>query len=284
MSSAPTLTFVIPVYNGAALLPGTLDEVWRWLEARAGAAELLVIDDGSTDTTSEVLAAFAARVAGARFARFTTVRNARNRGKGFSLRRAFLLAQGSLVVFTDADLTYPLDNVAGILAALQNGADVAIGSRMHADSRYVVAPTFFGKLFTRHFMGRGFNLLVRACLLPGIRDTQAGMKGLRQEAARALAERVRLDRFSFDLELLFVARRLGLRLAECPVRFLYRKEPSTVRFARDSLRMLRDIALIRWRGLRGTYERRQDIGALQQLARGGVDRRDQTGPGIGRTA
>src|SRR5205814_9751513 len=131
-------------------------------------------------------------------------------------------------------------NVGELLAALDRGAQVAIGSRMHLDSRYVVAPTFFGKLFTRHFMGRAFNLLVRMLVVPGVHDTQAGLKGFQRAAARELATPVRLDRFSFDVELLYLAQRLGLRIVECPVLFLYRQEPSTVRFIRASWATLHD--------------------------------------------
>ncbi|MBL8747556.1 MAG: glycosyltransferase [Planctomycetes bacterium] len=250
-----SLTLTIPVYNGAAFLDGTLSTARAWLATRNTVAELLVVDDCSTDATAEVIRAFAARTENTDAVTFRHVRNERNRGKGFSLRRAFLLANGDHVVFTDADLTYGMHDVATIVGALAGGADVAYGSRMHPDSRYVIAPTFLPKLYTRHAMGRVFNHLARMAVVPGIRDTQAGLKGFRREAARAIASRCRLDRFSFDVEMFFVARRLGLRIDECPVEFLYRKEPSTVRFATDSLRMLRDMARIRCRGVRGVYDR-----------------------------
>ncbi len=262
----PSLSFVLPVYNGARFLDGSLRAAWAWLEAGGREGELLVVDDGSTDATPRILAAFAAEHSDRQGLRFSVLRNPENRGKGFALRRAFLAATGELVVFTDADLTYPMANADTVVAALEAGADLAYGSRMHADSRYVVAPSFFVKLYTRHLMGRLFNLLVRLCVVPGVRDTQAGLKGFRRVAARDLASRLHLARFSFDVELFFVARRLSLRLAECPVEFLYCKEPSTVQFVRDSLRMVRDMAVIRWRGLRGLYDRPGDATALAILA------------------
>jgi len=264
---SPRLTLVIPVYNGARFLADSLQKAHTWLLQKDYPTELLVVDDGSSDATRTILDSFAAAHANDRCT-LTFLCNQQNRGKGFSVRRAFLHARGEFVIFTDADLTYPVDNCEPLITALANGADVAYGSRMHADSRYVVAPTFFGKLFTRHFMGRTFNLLLRLIVVRGVRDSQAGLKGCRREAARQLAHRVRLTRFSFDVELFFVARRLGLTLAECPVQFLYRKEPSTVHFVRDSLAMVRDMLRVRWRGLRGVYDHELDAKALQDLADG----------------
>jgi len=265
----PHLTLVIPVYNGARFLRSSLEQARHWLEAQPYSGELLVVDDGSADETPAILAAFAAAAPDSARCRLTVLRNAGNRGKGFSVRRAFLQAAGEIVVFTDADLTYPIGNVEPLVAALEAGADLAYGSRMHLDSRYVIAPTFFGKLFTRHLMGRTFNLLLRMLVVRGVSDSQAGLKGCRKAAASLLAKRVRLNRFSFDVELFFVARRHGLRLAECPVEFIYRKEPSTVRFVRDSLAMVGDMLKVRWRGWRGVYDRDPDAASLSDLLSGG---------------
>jgi len=262
-----TLTLILPVYRGASYLEGSLAEAHGWLTRLPRTTELLVIDDGSDDATAAVIARFVA-AAPAAGPKITTLRNPTNRGKGYSLRRAFVHAEGELVVFTDADLTYPLANVGRVVEALDAGADIAIGSRMHADSRYVVAPSFFAYLFTRHLSGRIFNLIVRTLVVPGVLDSQAGLKGFTRDAARRLAPRVQLGRFSFDVELLFVARQLGLRIVDCPVQFVYRKEPSTVRFARDSLAMLRDIARVRWRHLRGVYRREPSPATVQALRDG----------------
>ena len=264
----PQLTLVIPVYNGARFLRDSLAKAHAWLAQKDFATELLVVDDGSSDETPRILADFAAAHTGGRCV-VTSLRNQQNRGKGFSVRRAFLLARGENVIFTDADLTYPVDNCQPLLDALVDGADVVYGSRMHPDSRYVVAPTFFGKLFTRHFMGRTFNLLLRLIVVRGILDSQAGLKGCRKAAAEQLAHRVRLPRFSFDVELFFVARRLGLSIVECPVQFIYRKEPSTVHFVRDSLAMVRDMLRVRLRGWRGLYDRELEPAALLDLEHGG---------------
>lgn len=272
--SPPSLTLVIPVYNGAAFLQRTLTTAWDWLAAQSGSGtrpvELIAVDDGSTDATAAILREFAAAATTSASRRLVVLTNAQNRGKGYSLRRAFVHASGERIVFTDADLTYELDNLQPLLRALAAGADVAYGSRMHADSVYVVSPGFFRKLYTRHFMGRVFNWLVRALVVPGVRDTQAGLKGFRAEAARHLATRVQLCRFSFDVELFFVARRAGMRIDECPVRFLYRKEPSTVKFCRDSVAMFVDMLRVRWRGLRGVYDREPAAAVVADLHGGGA--------------
>ncbi|MCA9595559.1 MAG: glycosyltransferase family 2 protein [Myxococcales bacterium] len=245
---AESLTLLIPVYNGGAFLARSLERAIEFLGSMDRRAELLVIDDGSTDETPRILSACRSDV-------LRVLRNERNRGKGHAVRRGLLEAKGELIVFTDADLTYPLENVQKMLEVLGSGADVAYGSRMHSESRYVVAPGFFEKLFTRHLMGRSFNLLTRALVLPGVRDTQAGLKGFRRPAARELAERMQLERFSFDLELLFIARQLGLDIRESPVLFVYNKERTTVRFARDAVSMLGDMLRVRWRGVSGAYHR-----------------------------
>ncbi|GAB4153826.1 MAG: glycosyltransferase family 2 protein [Planctomycetota bacterium] len=269
-SQAVSLTVLVPAYEAAAFLRDSLEKLRAFLIESGRSAELLVIDDGSRDATHDVLEAFARDHDWTGRLQFRFARNAQNRGKGFSVRRGWLLARGENIVFTDADLTYPVENLRGVLEALEGGADVVYGSRMHAESRYVVAPSFFGKLFTRHFMGRVFNWLARLIVLPGVLDSQAGLKGLRKSAARDLAGRIRLDRFSFDVELLFVARRRGFSLRDCPVLFLYRKEPSTVRFVRDSLGMLRDMMLVRWRGFRGVYDRDVPGRVLDEIERGGA--------------
>ncbi|MCY2955427.1 MAG: glycosyltransferase [Planctomycetota bacterium] len=262
------LTLVIPVYNGARFIASSLQQAHDWLVSQRYRTELLVVDDGSSDETAAILAAFAAAESSGH-CRLTFLRNVSNQGKGFSVRRAFLHAGGELVIFTDADLTYPVSNCEPLIEALVAGADVAYGSRMHSDSRYVVAPNFFGKLFTRHFMGRMFNLLLRMIVVQGVMDSQAGLKGCRRATAQKLATRVQLARFSFDVELFFVAARLGLSVVECPVQFIYRKEPTTVHFVRDSITMVCDMLRVRWRGFRGVYEREPDPAMVSFLRMGG---------------
>jgi dolichyl-phosphate beta-glucosyltransferase len=242
------LSLVIPVHNGADRLPGALQTVADWLCRASVLSELVLVDDGSEPRTAAVLRAFAAGTAGVRL-----IVNDRNRGKGYAVARGMSAAVGCFRVFTDADLAYPIEEVERILAALETGVDIAIACRVLPDSRYVISPSFFPYLYTRHVMSRTFNWAVRHTLLPGLLDTQAGLKGFSARAAERVFRNLRVTGFGFDVELLYVARRLGLSIVQTPVRFRYESEPSTLHFTRDAVTMLGDLARIRWNGLRGRY-------------------------------
>ncbi len=247
-----SVSLILPVYRSAHFLEDSVRRCMDWLDALPEETELLLVDDASPDQSWDLIKELAQRFGG-RKTDFRAFKNNENRGKGFSVRRGMLLARGDFRIFTDADLTYPVEDAANLLEALRGGADVAIGSRMHKKSRYIVAPDFLRYIYTRHLFGRIFNLLVRILVVPGIYDTQAGLKGVRREVADDLFPRGRLQRFSFDVEILFVARLLGCRIQQCPLHFYYRKEPTTVHFVRDSFRMFLDMLRIRWRSFRGRY-------------------------------
>ncbi|MDX2169315.1 MAG: glycosyltransferase [Deltaproteobacteria bacterium] len=232
---------VVPVYNGAAFIEASIRELDRCFADRPGGVELILIDDGSRDATHDALCR---AVAVARLP-VRVLRHARNRGKGAAVASGVAAARGATIVFTDADLAYPPGQVDAIEAALDAGADVAIASRVHRESRYVIRPSFFRYLYTRHLAGRLFNWLVRLLLLPGLHDTQAGFKGFRAETAARLFAAPLPRGFGFDLGLLFRARRLGLRIGEIGVWYRYDSEPTTVRFALDTLGVLRDLARLR---------------------------------------
>ncbi len=251
---SPSISLVIPAYRSEAFLEGSLERACAWLASKNRRTQLVVVDDGSPDRTWEVLQSFAARNPGGS-PEILAIRNRENRGKGFAVTRGMLEASGDIRIFTDADLTYPIECADRIVESLENGADLAIGSRLHPDSVYEVGAGFLRYIYTRHVSGRIFNLLVRLLVVPGILDTQAGLKGMRAEAAESILPRQRLLGFSFDVELLFLARRQGRRIEQVPVKFLYRKEPSTVRFVQDSFRMVLDMLRIRWRAFRGRYDR-----------------------------
>ncbi|MEP7380666.1 MAG: glycosyltransferase [Gemmatimonadota bacterium] len=242
------VSIVVPTWNGGARLPETLRSIEEFAQRQPFVVERIVIDDCSESATQQVLAAWHDHDASLRIAR-----NDRNRGKGFSVARGMSLAHGHYRVFLDADLAYPATEISKIVAALERGADVAIAARTHPDSRYVMSPAFFHYLYTRHLMSRIFNWMVRLILLPGIRDTQAGLKGFTARAADEIFPQLSIPRFGFDLECLFIARRRGLVIDQTPVNFRYDNEPSTVHFVRDVVAMLRDIATVRWRGWRGRY-------------------------------
>ncbi len=255
----PSLSLILPIYNSATFLEESLISCWDWLSHMDRETELILVDDGSSDTTPGILAAFAREMseaaADAAGPRIRLLRNEPNMGKGFAVRRGMLEASGDLRVFTDADLTYPIGNADALIAELEQGAALALASRMHADSRYIVAPDFLRYVYTRHTIGRIFNLLVRVLLLPGILDTQAGLKAFTAKATEEIFPRGDRKGFSFDVELLYIARQLDLPMAQCPVRFIYRKEPSTVNFLKDTILMVIDMLRVRLRGMRGRYQR-----------------------------
>ena len=245
----PHLSLVLPAYNAAARLPSTLVAVDEFRRSCAASLEVLFVDDCSTDgQTPGLLDRYAQTRPGVE-----VIHNARNRGKGYSVARGLLAARGRFRVFTDIDLAYPLGEALKILDALESGNDVAIACRVLPESRYVMSPSFFHYLYTRHLMSRAFNTMVRLLLLPGELDTQAGLKGFTANAAEAIFSRTTIPRFGFDIESLYIAHHLDLPVKRVAVQFRYDEEPTTVRFARDSLRMLRDIAKVRWYGWTGRY-------------------------------
>src|SRR5215208_5841250 len=248
-TDVPALSLVIPVYNAADQLRSTLDALDHFATHHPDRIELLLVDDCSTEVeTQQLLDEFIARRSFAR-----VLRNAQNRGKGFSVTRGMLAARGRHRVFTDVDLAYPLDQIYTIVEELERGADVAIACRVLPESRYLMSPTFFHYLYTRHLMSRAFNRVVRAFLLPGILDTQAGLKGFTAEAAELCFARATIPGFGFDIECLYIAQQLGLAIKQTAVNFRYDEEPTTVRFARDSTRMLQDIWQVRTSAWRGQY-------------------------------
>jgi dolichyl-phosphate beta-glucosyltransferase len=248
--------------NGARFLEQTLTAIHRHLAQRSGDGELVVVNDGSTDATSEVIARFAREARGGRIA-VRALDNAENRGKGYAVKRGLSAARGEFRVFTDADLTYPVENLDRIEASLLSGADVAIASRVHPESRYVMAPAFFRYIYTRHNAGRVFNALVRATIVNELTDTQAGLKGFHRHVVHKLVPRITMDRFSFDVELLHLAQHLGMRIDEVPVTFIYCKEPSTLELARDGVTMALDLLRIRARAARGAYDREAGLTPIE---------------------
>lgn len=251
------LSVIVPAWNGEERLPATLRSISAFLDHQPCATELIVVDDHSDHITADLLADLLAEfkldsdhvVSG-----FTVIRNARNHGKGYAVSRGMSAARGKYRVFIDADLAYPASEIAKVVHDLEAGADVAIACRVLQDSRYVMSPAYFRYLYTRHVMSRVFNAIVRYSILPGIWDTQAGLKGFTADAANLIFPRLTIRRFGFDLECLFIARAHALRITHTAVDFHYEDEPTTVDFVRDAFRMLRDIMTVRWNGWHGNYD------------------------------
>ncbi len=239
--TAPELSIVIPAFNEERRLPETLRRVRAYLEARRADAEVIVVDDGSRDGTAALVEARRGEFPGLRL-----VSNGVNRGKGYSVRHGMLEARGRIVLFTDADLSAPIEEADKLLAAMRDH-QVAIGSRGVDRSLIEVHQSRL-----RELAGVIFNLFVRA--ITGLKyvDTQCGFKAFLGEPSRIVFEQQRIERFGFDPEILFLAQRHGLRVAEIPVRWAH--DPQTkVNMIRDSLRMLGEVLFIRWNWLRGRY-------------------------------
>jgi len=241
--TGPRLTIVVPAYNEATRIGRTLEQIIQYVTEKGYPSELIVVDDGSTDETPTLL-----RVAAAQQSNLRVLRNDRNRGKGFSVRRGVLEAQGEFVLFTDADLSAPIEEADKLFAALEmTGADAAVGSRALRRELIGIHQPWF-----RECAGRFFNLLVRLFTGLKIRDTQCGLKLFRRTSTRRAFELQRGNGFGFDPELLFLIERLGGKIAEVPVR--WNDSPATrVRFLRDALRMFLDLVALRWRVATGQY-------------------------------
>jgi len=250
VAAPPAYSLIVPVYNGATRLASTMAQLADLLcLPEPDRPELILVDDGSEPSATELLRGFAGRHTGA-----VLLRNNRNRGKGFSVRRGIRRARGRYLLFTDADLAYPLEEMQRILALLERGADVAIASRSHPDSRHLATGRDAPYAGVRRLMSRTFNGLVRATLLPGLMDTQAGLKGFSRRAADLIFGRAGIPGFAFDVELLFIARKHGLTVQEMPVCYREHEDPSSVRLSRDTFAMLRDVARVRINEWRGAYE------------------------------
>jgi glycosyltransferase involved in cell wall biosynthesis len=241
----PALTIVIPAYNEERRLPPTLEKITAWLRAKGIAAEVLVVDDGSTDGTARVVSEAVASLPCLRL-----LANGRNYGKGYSVRHGMREARGRVGLFTDADLSAPIEEADKLLAALES-ADVAFGSR--ALNRKLIS---VHQSRLREIAGILFNKLVQVVLWIPFVDTQCGFKAFRMERARIVFEQQRIERFGFDPELLYLARHHGLRAVEIPVRWAHHPE-TKVNVYRDSRVMLLDLFVIRWNSVCGRYPRRK---------------------------
>jgi glycosyltransferase involved in cell wall biosynthesis len=239
----PELSIIIPAYNEQSRLARTLMRIRDFFGSQQmglGEVEILVVDDGSTDDTAQITGEWTRKMPSLRL-----VSNGRNRGKGFSVRHGMLEARGRIALFTDADLSSPIEESQKLLAAIEAGNDGAIGSRALDRSLISVHQSRL-----RELAGITFNGFVR--LLTGLTflDTQCGFKAFLREPSRIVFEQQRIERFGFDPEILFLAKRHGLRIVEVPVRWAH--DPATkVSVFRDSLRMFTDLLLIRWNSLVG---------------------------------
>lgn len=239
--ASPFLSVVIPAYNEEYRLPRTLEQIFAFLQEQSYASEVLVIENGSSDRTYEIAKEFAEHHENLR------VLKEERRGKGNAVKRGMLEAHGEYRFLCDADLSMPIAQINRFLSPQLTQFDVAIGSREAPGAVRYNEPEF------RHLGGRLINLAIRLLILPGLQDTQCGFKCFRAEVAEKIFPCQSISGWSFDIEVLYIARKYGYQIVEVPIDWYFDAE-SKLRAFNDALRMLRDIFLIHRNNLRGLYD------------------------------
>jgi len=265
--SGPKYSIVIPAYNESARLPATLASVVNCIQARGWDAEIIVVNDGSTDATADVVREFANKTpvirtiqellteavpAGPEELRMVELRlldNLRNRGKGYSVRAGMLAARGEVVLFTDADLSAPIEEAERLFDAIRQGADIAIGSRWLESGRQTQRQPIY-----RQFFGRCFNGVTRAIMRLPFADTQCGLKAFSRHAAQTVFQLQTINHWGFDPEILFIALKHGFWVIEVPVAWAH-DERTRMSYLKDGVKMLQELVSIRWNALCGRYDR-----------------------------
>jgi dolichyl-phosphate beta-glucosyltransferase len=239
---SPFVSIIIPAHNEETRLPHTLEQVLAFLKQQDYASEVLVVENGSRDRTFEIAEGFARQHPSLRVLRET------ERGKGLAVRRGMLEAAGEYRFMCDADLSMFIEQLNHFIPPAVENADIAIGSREAAGAVRYDEPVY------RHIGGRAINLAIRALILPGLQDTQCGFKCFRAAAAEQVFQLQTLSGWSFDIELLYLARRRGLTIREIPIQWQFNPE-TKLSAVQDALRMVRDIFIIHSNARRGLYDR-----------------------------
>ena len=237
-----TYSIVIPAYNESGRLRPTLDKLLAYAEQKQWDIEILVVNDGSRDDTADIVRRYAST-----HPQVVLVENPGNHGKGYSVRNGMLHARGDVCLFTDADLSSPIDEAQKLFDAIAAGADIAIGSRwLRADLQTERQPLY------RQLLGRIYNLVLRIFLGLNFADTQCGFKAFRRAATQRIFPLQHIERWGFDPEILFLARKLGFRVKEVPVVWAH-SEGTRLSPFRDGVRMFGEVLRIRWNAMTGAY-------------------------------
>ena len=238
------ISVVVPAYNEEALIQSTLDGLRSYLQTRSEPFEIVVVDDGSQDGTVALVNEWQK----SNDAILKLVINSTNKGKGFSVRRGVQESCGRFILFMDADLPYELDAIEDFLKALRNGHDLAVGSRV------LPASSVRGVSAVRYLAGQVFSWLEQAILSTGLADTQCGFKAFNANAAREIFRRVTIDGFGFDVEMIYIARKLKYSVHPVAVQMIDRHRASRVRLVEDSIKMFMNLFTVRWLDWQGKYE------------------------------
>lgn len=248
MNQYPKYSIVIPAYNEETRIPATLRSVVECIRTRGWDAEVIVVNDGSTDRTAAVVREIARTAPELRL-----IENPRNCGKGYSVQYGILHASGDVVLFSDADLSAPIEEAEGLFGAIARGADIAIGSRWLASSRQTHRQPWY-----RQFFGRCFNAVTRAVMGLPFADTQCGFKAFTREAAQTVFQLQTIRRWGFDPEILFIALKRGYHIQEVPVSWHHDRR-SRLSYLKDGLQMLKELAIVRWNALVGRYGKQVQV-------------------------
>lgn len=243
MNEMPSLSIVIPAYNEGERLGPTLERVLNYICGHPWDAEVVVVNDGSGDRTADVVRLYAQKSGGI----VRLIKNPGNRGKGFSVRNGVLNSVGEIILFTDADLSAPIEEATKLITAVEGGADIAIGSRWARSELQTKRQSL-----ARQALGRAFNAVLRVILRLDYKDTQCGFKAFRRQAARTLFPLQRIERWGFDPEILFLARKWGFQVTEVPVHWGHDSR-THINPLMDGSRMVMDMLRIRWYSLIGKY-------------------------------
>lgn len=235
-------SIIIPAYNESQRIVPTLNRVLSYLAEQGWDAELVVVNDGSQDDTSKIIQGYVARNAIVRL-----VENGGNRGKGYSVRNGMLNARGEILLFSDADLSSPIEEAPKLFQAIEAGADVAIGSRWLSPELQAERQPLHRQLF-----GRIFNLALRVILGMSYKDTQCGFKAFTRQAAQSIFPLQRIERWGFDPEIIFLAEKRGFRVVEVAVKWAH-DEHGRINPLRDGLKMFLELLKIRWNSATGKY-------------------------------
>ena len=242
--TSPDLSVLIPAYNEEALIVNTLDCLKAYLSARSEKYEIIVVDDGSQDKTAAHIQDWQR----SNDADLYLLVNGKNMGKGFSIQRGVMESRGNYVIFIDADLPYELYAIDDFLEALRSGYDLAVGSRVLPGSQVRGVP------IVRYAAGQIFSWMVQAVLFRGLPDTQCGFKSFTSKAAREIFQRTTIGGFGFDVEMLFIARKLKFAVQPIPVHMIEHRHRSRVRLMIDSLKMFANLFMVRLNDLQGKYK------------------------------
>ncbi len=236
-------SIIIPAYNEAKRIPRTLEQILAFIEAKSWDAEVIVVNDGSTDDTAAVVRGFSAK-----YPAVCLIDNLANCGKGQAIRDGVRRATGDIILFTDADNSTPIEDIEKLVPALADGADIAIGSRW-VDPKLQTEP----QPWYRRLNGRVYNLLLRIILGMDFKDTQNGFKAFTRQAAKSVFSLQKIAGWGFDAETLYLARNFGFTVREIPVEYIYYAEGSKIHPYRDGARMLAELLRVKWYGLTGAY-------------------------------